>query len=665
MKKISMLIVAIAALSMFFVSVSIANVPPEGTGNDDGTVNQIIGFDDVEFDSKSVDDCRACHPGSPDKHHMLYGSDMPEGECSKNTGFCVEDDTIECAPLCNSRGEQCMDAVCPGAGECSPIVKAVCNSDDECSIGIDICSSEGNMCDPAEGCRRSSYVCDDVSYCNRGSAAVADPNEGVYGCFSCHVQDVDNSTGTPVNNFLIERNCQECHTRNPHHNLENQSKNNAGNCTSCHGDIVDNMDDNETISTYTPSLVTPATHEEAGVCSNDGSACHEDEDCALAVPNTCDNMIGICQDNATCASDADCDNATGEADCADIEGTCSNDGAVCEDDDDCQPTCENIVNVPGGCAYCHNEGTDIVSGVEVNETRDTHHGTDVYKDRFGSNIYLDEDMNNDGEVADGGERLCAWCHPDGDYHADDLSLAFRTCQRCHGKESLHNIQADSDGSGTIVIGGEDYGWGHVGADNPGDGSDCWGCHGFGMASASAPGAAIIAPTIDAVTPAVVTPKAWTFVNVTGNAFTNDAYTANIELTPISGGDVIVITPARIDVSSIIAAVGKVPVGSYDLRAVKDGVKSGAVSFTVKPATTIAISNVAPSCGDCDGTAVITGSGFGDAPPAGAEEYLNVMQGDVVLTIVSWTDTEIVVSGDDTICDGTPITINALMGSATK
>ena len=38
-------------------------------------------------------------------------------------------------------------------------------------------------------------------------------------------------------------------------------------------------------------------------------------------------------------------------------------------------------------------------------------------------------------------------------------------------ESLHNIQADSDADGSIVVGGEDAGYGHVGADNPGDGSD--------------------------------------------------------------------------------------------------------------------------------------------------------------------------------------------------
>jgi hypothetical protein len=42
-------------------------------------------------------------------------------------------------------------------------------------------------------------------------------------------------------------------TDKPHDSAEAQ----AGNCTFCHGDIVDNMDDGHYIPTYPPSLVTP------------------------------------------------------------------------------------------------------------------------------------------------------------------------------------------------------------------------------------------------------------------------------------------------------------------------------------------------------------------------------------------------------------------------
>ena len=62
-------------------------------------------------------------------------------------------------------------------------------------------------------------------------------------------------------------------------------------------------------------------------------------------------------------------------------------------------------------------------------------------------------------------------------------LNIRSCEGCHGPDSLHSIQADSPAEGnigTIVVGGELAGYGHVGRNaGPGD-SDCWGCHGFAL-----------------------------------------------------------------------------------------------------------------------------------------------------------------------------------------
>jgi hypothetical protein len=231
-------------------------------------------------------------------------------------------------------------------------------------------------------------------------------------------------------------------------------------------------------------------------------------------------------------------------------------------------------------------------------------------------------------------------------------------------ESLHSIQSDSD-ENVITVGGELYGYGHVGVDdptNPTGNSDCWGCHGYSIATAAA-GSEVISPTISLVTPSVVVANTDASVILSGNAFTNDVYASAIELTPVGGGDVINITPFFMGADFIIVTIN-VDAGSYALRAVKPGVNSGTVIITVKPETTISITDIEISCGnDCKGTAVITGSGFGDAPPAGAEEWLNVMEGDVILTIESWTDTRIEVS--DVMCDGNAITVNALMGSATK
>jgi hypothetical protein len=71
--------------------------------------------------------------------------------------------------------------------------------------------------------------------------------------------------------------------------------------------------------------------------------------------------------------------------------------------------------------------------------------------------------------------------------------------------------------------------------------------------------------------------------------------------------------------------------------------------------------VAITAVDCNGsTLVITGSGFGDVPPEGAEEYLNAKVGGMVVDIISWTDTQITASTP--LCSEA-VTVNALYGSA--
>jgi hypothetical protein len=236
-------------------------------------------------------------------------------------------------------------------------------------------------------------------------------------------------------------------------------------------------------------------------------------------------------------------------------------------------------------------------------------------------------------------------------------IEIRTCENCHGMESLHSIQADSDASGDIVVGGELAGYGHVGEDTPGADSDCWGCHGFSMGSASAPGSEVIVPTISSGS-ASITAGTDAQVVITGNALKNTV----IELTPALGGDVITITPWR-TAARWSAFTVNVPAGSYDMVANNAGEKSGVVSLIAKPATGITATIETISCSSCvDGDVTITGSGFGGYV-ASAGEYLNVTQAGAALAIVSWTDTEIVASGYD--CEGGAITVNGLFGSATK
>ena len=252
MKKLAILIVAMAALSMFFASVSIANVPAP-------PVNQTIGLPDVEFDGNTEAECRVCHDsGMPDRHHLLYGSSMPQGICSATTGVCANsgNDGTECA----------SDAICDnstGTAECV-ITDRECYTDADCVVGIGICSNSGDPCNVSADCPRQyqNPVCTTTPYCAGTSAAAKIPgsqdNGGVYGCLSCH----EESTSGNVTNFLIERDCLICHEQLPnspsvHHLDEAQVAAKAGKCVVCHGDVVDDKDDGHEIPTYEPSLVKP------------------------------------------------------------------------------------------------------------------------------------------------------------------------------------------------------------------------------------------------------------------------------------------------------------------------------------------------------------------------------------------------------------------------
>ena len=228
-------------------------------------------------------------------------------------------------------------------------------------------------------------------------------------------------------------------------------------------------------------------------------------------------------------------------------------------------------------------------------------------------------------------------------------------------ESLHNIQVDSDtecigpydpgSTCNIIVGQEAFGYGHVGVDDPTDplnNSDCWGCHAIEVwvPAMSAPLSGPIVPTIGSASATSITAGAATEITLTGNAFTNDAYTSVVEIAGIE------VTPSAISVATLTATIPALDVGTYQIRVKKAGVVSNPIGINCVPA--VAIDSV-----DCaDGVLTITGSGFGDAAPDGAEEFINVKLGAITAEILSWSDTVITVSG----C-GDAVTVNALYGSA--
>ena len=145
----------------------------------------------------------------------------------------------------------------------------------------------------------------------------------------------------------------------------------------------------------------------------------------------------------------------------------------------------SLGNGAGACNYCHDQDDPVAPIILSN-----------------ANLHHDATLN------------CLWCHS---AHGT-VSLYIRVCEGCHGPDSLHSIQADSPAPGnigTIVVGGEDAGYGHVGRDaGPGD-SDCWGCHGF--AEPFAPRSGPLIPAIYDTDLAVITAGTDTTVFVAGGS----------------------------------------------------------------------------------------------------------------------------------------------------
>ncbi len=294
-------------------------------------------------------------------------------------------------------------------------------------------------------------------------------------------------------------------------------------------------------------------------------------------------------------------------------------------------------NGAGACNYCHDQDA-ISSPVLIYNNRTNHHGANLI---------------------DFGNR-CGWCH--------DFGLPFdeqiRVCENCHGPESLHNIQADSNGDGDVVVGGELAGYGHVGRDAGPNDSDCWGCHGFAGIS-SAPDTGPIIPMIYNSNSPVIGAGAETTVTLSGAAFTNltagASYVSDAELIG-SDGSSVTLTPDAVDGAELVVTIpSDTAPGNYEIRAVKADVASNPTVISVTPKVAI---------GKATGgaTVTVTGSGFGGyAAGSGTSVTGKVIRRNgssttVEGTILSWSDTAI--EADFGSKRPNQVTVNSVFGSAT-
>jgi hypothetical protein len=291
-------------------------------------------------------------------------------------------------------------------------------------------------------------------------------------------------------------------------------------------------------------------------------------------------------------------------------------------------------NGAGACNYCHDD--DGLATPVILDNQNLHHG------RNWANFF---------------PVKCDWCH--------DFGLPFeeqiRVCESCHGPDSLHNIQADSPNlanPGTLVVGGEDAGYGHVGRDaGPGD-SDCWGCHGFTMASA--PGTGPIIPSVYHSDSPVIDAGSDTGVMLTGTSFTNitgtTEYLSDAELTASDGSSVVLMADS-VDLGELVVTIpGDTAPGNYDLRAVKE-------DFASNPAVISIVPKVKITKATGGGKVTIVGSGFGGyAAGSGTAVTGTISGGTVEATIVSWSETKIKAEFDSRPDD---VTVTSVFGSASS
>ncbi len=234
---------------------------------------------------------------------------------------------------------------------------------------------------------------------------------------------------------------------------------------------------------------------------------------------------------------------------------------------------------------------------------------------------------------------------------------MRICENCHGRDSLHNIQADSDGDNVIQPGIEQPFFGHIG--NP---DDCWGCHGFGPEELTAPETGAVVPSISSISNSVMTEGTDNTVTLSGAAFTNmdDGIELSSDVVLIaSDGSTITLVPESISQDSIAVTIpNNLLRGNYKLKTAKLNKRSNPKVISIKPAVKITLVECMPR----RGRLIIKGSGF-DNNIEGADAYLNVKVNGKVAEIISWRNNRIKVSVSR-CSDNDNVTVKALFGSAT-
>ncbi len=288
----------------------------------------------------------------------------------------------------------------------------------------------------------------------------------------------------------------------------------------------------------------------------------------------------------------------------------------------------------GACTYCHNAGVDTASGIAVNENSVNHHNTGIGQPGIS-------------------DISCDLCHD-----RMGSEWAIRRCETCHGISSIHNIQADSNGDGQIIVGQELRYFGHVGNDP----NDCKGCHNnleVGQNNLGAPESGPIIPQISGMSEFKIVAGEDFSLTVSGLAFTNQVsgrlLKSTITVANLDNVVVAELTPSSISQSTIVVTIpSSLEAGSYYIRAKKGPKDSNPMSLVVIPK--VVISSVTTN----NSALTISGSGFGKHLNA-AEANTHVTMAGTKCNIDSWTSSQIVAQCSSG-CGS--LVVNSIFGSAT-
>jgi len=308
----------------------------------------------------------------------------------------------------------------------------------------------------------------------------------------------------------------------------------------------------------------------------------------------------------------------------------------------------------GNCNFCHNT-VDGMGGAP---------GTNNEMSRFGTtvSVYQNVETHHSTGLAIVDPARCSWCHDMTELPLPPPNEKIRACENCHGVSTLHNIVWDSNEDGVVQPGMEPTGYSHTGGQ-----ADCWGCHGNNGVILMAPGAGAGIPVLNTLSSSTVTAGVDTAISLAGANFTNyvqNPWTGRFDILVRStvqltdaAGNATELVPTSITATDIEVVIpASLAAGNYHIAAKKGPSLSNPMNLGVTPAVGITDA----TCVGSTGVLTVTGSGFSGYLNA-SNSGTSVTMNDETGTVVSWTDTEIVV--EFTAC-GSTATVNTINGSET-